>query len=120
MGRRSLKESFANALDGIGYAIVSGRNMKIHLLATVLAVATGFWLGINRLEWVMISVCICMVLTAETLNSALEKTVDLITSQYHPLAKHAKNMAAGAVLLTAINAVIVGILVFGPYLLERL
>lgn len=119
MGRRSLKDSFSNALDGIGYAVVSGRNMRIHLLAAVLAILTGVWLGINRHEWVMIFICVFMVLTAETINSALEKTVDLITSKYHPLAKHAKNMAAGAVLFTAVNAVIVGILVFGPYLLKK-
>lgn len=117
MGRQGLKESFAYAITGIIYAVVTGRNMKIHLLAAVLATCTGLWLGVNRWEWVALIICIFMVLTAETINTAVEKTVDLVTEEYHPLAKHAKDMAAGAVLLTAINAVIVGILIFGRYLL---
>lgn len=120
MGRRGLKDSFSNAIMGVNYAVASGRNMKIHLLAAILAISTGLWLGINRFEWVMIVISIFMVLAAETMNSALEKTVDLVTSKYHPLAKQAKNMAAGAVLLTAINAVVVGILIFGHYLLGKL
>jgi diacylglycerol kinase len=120
MGRRGLADSFSYAIKGINYAVVTGRNMKIHLLAALLAIGTSWGLGINRLEWAMIIICIFMVLAAETINSALEKTVDLITGNYHPLAKHAKNMAAGAVLLTAVNAVIVGVLIFGPYLLKLL
>jgi len=90
--------------------------MKIHLLATIMAVITGWLLGINRLEWAMITISIFMVLAAETLNTAIEKAVDLVTREYHPLAKQAKNLAAGAVLLTAISAVIIGLLIFGPYL----
>ncbi len=120
MGRRGLRDSFSYAIRGINYAVAAGRNMKIHLLAAVLAIWTGYWLGIDRLEWVIIIITIFMVLAAETMNTALEKTVDLVTQKYHPLAMHAKNTAAGAVLLTAINAVIVGILIFGPYLLGKL
>jgi len=117
MGRRGLGDSFYYAIRGINYAVATGRNMKIHVLATFLAIATGLILGISRLEWAIVVICIFMVLAAETVNSALEKTVDLVTENYHPLAKHAKNMAAGAVLLTAINAVVVGVLIFGHYLI---
>ena len=116
MGKGTLRDSFGYALRGILAAVASGRNMKIHLLAAILAVITGWWLGINRLEWAMITIGIFMVLAAETLNTAIEKAVDLVTREYHPLAKQAKNLAAGAVLLTALSAVIIGLLIFGPYL----
>lgn len=116
MGKRSLGSSFAYAIKGIWYVVVTGRNMKIHLLAAVLVVLAGFWLEVTRLEWTMLLFCIFSVLAAETFNTAIEKTVDLVTRDYHPLAKHAKNIAAGGVLITAINAVIIGILIFGPYL----
>ncbi|HRW13263.1 MAG TPA: diacylglycerol kinase family protein [Syntrophomonas sp.] len=116
MGKGTLRDSFGYALRGILAAVASGRNMKIHLLATIMAVITGWLLGINRLEWAMITISIFMVLAAETLNTAIEKAVDLVTREYHPLAKQAKNLAAGAVLLTAISAVIIGLLIFGPYL----
>ncbi len=116
MGKGTLRDSFVYAMRGIMVAIAGGRNMKIHLLAAILAVITAWFLGINRLEWAMITISIFMVLAAETLNTAVEKTVDLVTRDYHPLAKQAKNLAAGAVLLTAINAVIIGLLIFGPYL----
>lgn len=117
MGKKSLRHSFACAIAGIIHVVVTGRNMKIHLLAAILVIITGLWLGINRLEWAILTICIFMVLAAETFNTAIEKTVDLVTRDYHPLAKHAKNIAAGGVLLTAISSVIVGILILGHYLL---
>lgn len=116
MSKATLRLSFSYAIKGILYAISSGRNMKIHLLAATLVILVGWWLGINRLEWAIITISIFMVLVAETINTAVEKTVDLITRDYHPLAKHAKNIAAGCVLLAAINAVIIGIIIFTPYL----
>lgn len=118
MGKGALRESFAYAIRGIMTAIVSGRNMKIHIVAALLVVMTGWWLGINRLEWVVVTICIFLVLIAETFNTAIEKSVDLVTREYHPLAKHAKNLAAGAVLLAAINAVIIGLLIFAPYFIQ--
>ncbi|MBP1762158.1 MAG: Diacylglycerol kinase [Firmicutes bacterium] len=116
MGKGTLRESFAYAIRGILVAIASGRNMKIHVIAALMAVLTGWWLGINRWEWAIITISIFMVLAAETINTAIEKTVDLVTREYHPLAKQAKNMAAGAVLLAAVNAIIIGLLIFGSYL----
>jgi diacylglycerol kinase len=116
MGKGTLRDSFAYAIRGIMVAIAGGRNMKIHTVAALMAILTGCWLGINRLEWAIITISIFMVLAAETINTAIEKTVDLVTREYHPLAKQAKNMAAGAVLLVAVNAVIIGLLIFGPYL----
>lgn len=119
MYRRSLRESFSYAIQGIFYALLSQRNMKIHSLAAVVVVASGFYFDISRIEWAIIMLTVFMVLAAEVTNTAIEKTVDLFTREYHPLAKLAKNLAAGGVLLTAITAVIVAVLIFGPYLLKR-
>lgn len=117
MQTRNLRESFSCAAAGIIAAVRRGRNLKIHLCAAVLAVIIGFYLQISLVEWAILSVTIFMVLAAETTNSAIEKAVDLYTLDFHPLARLAKNMAAGAVLFTAVNAVIVGLIIFGPRLL---
>lgn len=113
-----LRQSFAWALSGLGYVLRSQRNMKIHLVLAGLAVAGGAFFKIARWEWGLLMLTVLSVLAAETINTALEKTVDLVTSEYHPLARTAKNAAAGAVLLTALNAVIMGFIIFYPHLLK--
>lgn len=118
MDRRKLLQSFAYAISGIGYAFSTQRNMKIHGLAIILVVVAGFIAGVSRMEGAILSIAVFMVLAAETINTAVEKTVDMITADYHPLAKLAKNLAAGAVLLTAINALIIAGLIFGPYFVK--
>jgi diacylglycerol kinase len=92
--------------------------MKIHLFAAAAALGLGLGLGLARLEWAILSLTIFMVLAAEMTNTAIEKTVDLVTDDHHPLARVAKDMAAGAVLLTAFNAVFVAVLIFGPKLVR--
>ncbi|MCX5780956.1 MAG: diacylglycerol kinase family protein [Firmicutes bacterium] len=113
-----LSQSFSWAIRGIVDTITGGPNMKIHLFAAAMALAMGLALGLARLEWAILSLTIFMVLAAETINTAIEKTVDLVTDDHHPLARVAKDMAAGAVLLTALNSVIVAVLVFGPKLIR--
>lgn len=113
-----LSQSFSWAIRGIFETVAGGTNMKIHLIAAVTVLVMGWALGLARLEWAIVSLTIFMVLAAETINTAIEKTVDLITDDHHPLARVAKDMAAGAVLLTALNSVIVAILVFGPKLIR--
>lgn len=113
-----LRQSFAWALNGLGYVLRSQRNMKIHLVIASLAVAGGALFQITRVEWGLLILTIFLVLSAETCNTAIEKTVDLVTSEYHPLARTAKNAAAGAVLLTALNAVIMGFIIFYPHLVK--
>jgi len=115
-----LGQSFTCAIKGIGYSVYKGRNMKIHVLAAVLVTVLGFILEISRLEWAIIVLTIFMVLAAETINSAIEGTVDLVTKDHHPLARLAKDVAAGGVLLAAISAVIIGLLIFGPRLIAKL
>lgn len=115
-----LISSFACAIKGVLYAIQSGTNMKIHLLAAATAVAAGWWLKITALEWAVISMTIFFVLAAETFNSAVETTVDLVTKERNPLAGRAKDLAAGGVLLAAVNALVVAGLILLPRALNRL
>lgn len=112
-----LLRSFSCAIQGLYYAIAHGANMKIHLLAAIAAIAVGITVGLSTTEWIILSITIFMVLSAETINSAVEKTVDLACSEHHPMAKLAKDMAAGGVLLTALNAIVVAVLLFGPALM---
>jgi diacylglycerol kinase len=112
-----LRRSFSWALQGIFNSVSSGANMRIHLVAAVAAIGLGLGLGLSNLEWAIINLTIFMVLATETINTAIEKTVDLVTDHHHPLARLAKDLAAGAVLLTAINAVVIAALIFGPKIL---
>ncbi|HZK43826.1 MAG TPA: diacylglycerol kinase family protein [Syntrophomonadaceae bacterium] len=116
MKSRNLLESLYYAFQGVIYGFSSERNLKIHLLAAVSMIGVGCYFGINRWEWALLLFTIFLVVIAETINTAIEKTIDLVTKEYHPLAKSAKNLAAGAVLLSAINAIIMGVIIFGPYL----
>jgi len=116
---RRLSRSFSCAIRGLFHSISRERNMKIHLLAAVVAIGIGFILDVSRIEWAILILSIFMVLSAETINSAIEEAVDLITKDHHPLAGIAKDLAAGGVLLTAINAVIIAILIFGSRLISR-
>jgi diacylglycerol kinase len=115
MDLRKLIRSFAWAISGIIYAFSTQRNMKIHTLAVIVVLITGLTVGLSYIEWAVISLTIFIVLAAETINTAIEKTVDLVTSDYQRLAELAKNLAAGAVLLTAINALVIAILIFGHH-----
>jgi len=96
------------------------RNARIHLSVALLVIALGLWLGLNRTEWAIIILTIGLVLAAESFNTVAEAAVDLATAEYHPLAKIAKDVAAGAVLLTAITAIVVGLLILGPPLWKTL
>jgi diacylglycerol kinase len=86
------------------------RNARIHLSLALVVIVLGLWLGLSRIEWAIIG----LVLAAESFNTVAEAAVDLATAEYHPLAKIAKDVAAGAVLLMAITAVVVGLLILGP------
>lgn len=109
---RKLLESFNYAIDGVIYAVRTQRNMKIHLLATLCILLACFFFDISKSEFLILAITITLVVTAELINTAIEAAVDMSTNYYHPLAKIAKNTAAGAVLVTAINALIVGYIVF--------
>ena len=91
-----------------------------HLVIGLLAIGMGLWLGISPVEWGLVFVAITGVFIAEMLNTVVEACVDLATQKYHPLAKIAKDVAAGTVLLNAILSIIIGLFVFGPHLVSLL
>lgn len=108
--------SFGYAWQGIRHCIGKEQNLSFHLLAATVAIGLGVWLHISRTEWMAITLCIGLVIAAELFNSAIERVVDLTSPHPHPLAGQAKDIAAGAVLVCAVAAAIVGALVFLPYL----
>ncbi len=108
--------SFGHAFRGVWAALRSEVHLQIHAVATVVVIGLGFYFGITRLEWALVALAIAGVWAAELLNTAIEALTDLASPTYHPLAGKAKDVAAGAVLLAALGALVVGALVFGPYL----
>lgn len=108
--------SFPFAFAGIGHLLRTQGNAQIHVAAGSVAIALGFLFNIDRGEWLALALTITLVLAAEGVNTAVEAVVDLVTPGFHPLAKIAKDVAAGTVLLTAIGAVAVGLIVFLPRL----
>lgn len=108
--------SFGYAFQGLWYTLRTQRNARVHLVAALLVVITGFLLHISALEFAILFVVIGTVFVAEMLNTVMEICVDLASPGYHPLAKIAKDVAAGAVLVNAIIAFIVGLCVFLPHL----
>lgn len=118
MGMRRLLESFNHAINGIIYAVRTQRNMKIHTIGAVIVLLMCFFVDISKVEFLILALTITSVFIAEMINTAIEATIDLNTNYYHPLAKVAKNTAAGAVLITAINAVLVGYIIFWDKLEE--
>lgn len=116
--RFSLGRAFSCAWAGISYAFCSQRNLKIHLGFAIAAVILGFALAIDTASWCAVVICIALVMALELLNTAIESVVDLVSPQYHLLAKHAKDCAAGAVYLAAFAAVVVAALVYLPPLIS--
>lgn len=108
--------SFGYAWKGIRCCVGKEQNLSFHLIATVLVVIAGWQLDITRTEWAILLLCIGMVIAAELFNTAIEKLVDLVSPEQHPLAGQVKDIAAGAVLVCAATAAIIGLMVFVPYL----
>ena len=106
--------SFGYAIAGITYVFQTQRNAKIHLAVTLGITCMGLWLGLSVTQWAILMVTIGLVLFAEMLNTVVEALVDLISPDFHPLAKIAKDAAAGAVFLLAIMSIVVGLCVLGP------
>jgi diacylglycerol kinase (ATP) len=111
-------KSFGYAIQGIRVMFATQVNAQIHLVAVLLVTAAGFWFQLSRTEWCILLLTFGGVLTAEAMNTALEFLTDLASPDHHPLAGKAKDVAAGAVLLTAIAAIGVGILIFLPKILN--
>ena len=113
-------ESFVHAWNGMIYAFQTQRNARVHVALALVALTLGVALRLSAMEFAVIILAIVAVIAAEMINTVAEAIVDLVTDTYHPLAKIAKDVAAGAVLWSAIGAVAVGIVIFGPHLLSLL
>ena len=109
-------EKFLLAINSIIFAISTQCHLRFHLMATVITIIMGIICKISQIEWIMLVIVIFGVLVTEMINTAFETTINLITSDYHPLAKTGKDIASGAVFLAAITAIIVGSLIFYPKL----
>lgn len=110
--KRGLTDSFNYAINGLIYAIRTQRNMRIHVLSAIAVLLASLVFNISKVEILILLIAITLVVASELINTALESAVDATTNYYHPLVKVAKNAAAAAVLVTAINAVVIGILIF--------
>lgn len=113
MKSRNTWESFNAAIEGIIYVAKTQRNMRIHLMIAALVLLFSFFIRLDRLEIIALAITIILVLLAEMFNTAVEAVVNLITDTYHPAARLAKDIAAGAVFFASVNALIVAFLIFG-------
>lgn len=111
---------FGHAFSGLWYALRTQRNARVHALIAILAIGMGILLRISAVEFAMIFVAITGVFLAEMFNTVFELCVDLASPEYHPLAKIAKDVSAGAVLLSAMLSVVIGLFIFGPHLWDFL
>lgn len=109
--------SFGHAFRGIWLALRSELHLQFHAVATVVVIGLGFYFSLTATEWMMVALAVGTVWTAELVNTAIEALTDLVSPEYHPLAGKAKDVAAGAVLVAAIAALVVGLFIFGPRVL---
>lgn len=108
------------AIEGIIYSVKTQRHMRYHLLAALVALLLSLTVNISRADFILLSMAIILVLVTEMLNTALEVTIDMISEEFHPLAKVAKDIAAGVVLVASIGALILAYLILYPALREAL
>ena len=111
-----LHRSFGYAFQGIFHTVATERNIKIHLFAMVMVILFGIWLRLSATEWFICLILFGLIISLELVNTAIEAVVDLVTEEKKPLAKKAKDAAAGAVLFSAIMAAIIGLWIFLPKL----
>jgi diacylglycerol kinase (ATP) len=116
---QTLLESFNFAFEGIIHVLRTQRNMRIHFLAAVVVLVAGLATGVKKLELIALLLAIAFVFITEMINSALEQAIDVATTSFDPLAKLAKDIAAGAVLIATVNAIAIGYLVFSGEIADR-
>lgn len=111
---KNIINSFKYAFEGIFTSLKTEKNMKVHFIIMILVIILGIILKISKIEWIICIILFGFVISLELINTAIENTVDLITTEINPKAKIAKDVSAGAVLVAAITAVIVGLIIFVP------
>ena len=112
------RKRFAYALHGVAFLVHTQENARLHLLATLAVGAVGAALGLDRAEWLWLVAAVVLVWSAEAFNTALETLADALHPEHHPGVGRAKDVAAGAVLIAAIGAAVIGALVFVPHLVR--
>lgn len=115
-GRAKFIAGFKYAFSGLWYALRTQRNARVHVCIAILAILLGVVLHISAVEFALIFVAITGVFIAEMFNTVFELCIDLASPEYHPLAKIAKDVAAGAVLLSAMLSIVIGLFVFVPHI----
>ncbi|MGE7794953.1 diacylglycerol kinase family protein [Lysinibacillus fusiformis] len=113
MDLRKYLRSFGYAFEGIITASKE-QNLKSHIVSAVIVILAGYFTGLSRTEWYIVLLLIALMFALEMINTAIERVVDLASPNLHPLAKQAKDMAAGAVLVFALFSAIIGLLIFLP------
>jgi diacylglycerol kinase (ATP) len=112
MKAKKILDSFNYAFEGIIYTLRNERNMRIHFIIAIFVLFFSIFCNLSKMETLVLFITIALVIVAEMINTAIEAAIDLITDKYHELAKIAKNVAAGAVLVSAVNSIIVGYIIF--------
>jgi diacylglycerol kinase (ATP) len=110
--------SFAFAWNGIKTAFSEQQNVRFHFVATVVTVAAGIYFDITAGEWLALILIIALVIVTELINTAIEGLVDLVSPQRNPLAGKIKDIAAGAVLISALAAIVTGTIIFAKYIVN--
>lgn len=116
--KRHFTDSFKDAMAGIFHCLMNERNMRTHFIAGILVFGAAIYFKLSGVEIAIVGLTVGLVITTELINTAIENTVDLVTMEYKPLAKIAKDVAAGAVLLAAFTAVLVGLALFVPKIMR--
>jgi len=117
---RSRARSFQYAFEGWWYVIRTQQNAWIHTVVSIVVIALGFWLRLPPRDWAVIILAIAMVWAAEFFNTALEAIVDLASPEMNQLAKIGKDVGAAAVLIAAVASIVIGLLILGPPLWEKI
>jgi diacylglycerol kinase (ATP) len=112
--------AFRFAFQGWSYVLRTQRNAWIHSVVAIAVLIVGIWLGLPARDWAVLILTIALVFTAEFVNSAIEAVVDLASPEIHPLAKIGKDVGAAAVLVAAIASVLIGLLILGPPLWQKI
>lgn len=115
----SFKKSFGFALQGFRYTLATERNIRVMLGGAAFAVVMGLVLQLDLVSWAIVLLCVGCVLAAELMNTAIETVVDLVSPEYHPLAGHAKDIAAAAVYVLSFLVAVVGVCVFANAIISK-
>ena len=111
-------QSFHHAINGIAELLMSQQNARIHAVVAITVILAGFLLDVSAIEWCFLVMAIVSVLVCEAINTAFESLCDVVSPELHPLVKKSKDIAAGAVLLSVIGSVVIGLIIFLPYLYQ--